>query len=123
VQGPIGAGERAILIGKAGTLPSTGTDIADVYMPVPYACTMKRMKVTAKGVTSALAVQLRTASAPGNEPVTWSDVSGFNVTFASTNAIKVVDPADVAAAEGDFLGFSITANGSGTDLVVEVVIA
>lgn len=110
--------ERGLVVGKAGTLPTTVTDGADNYLPLPYNMTLRRMKVTAKSVTSSMAVQLRKSTDSG---ANWSDVSGFTVTFASGDKIKVVDPSNVDLAEGDLLGLSITASGTGTDLLVEVV--
>lgn len=110
--------ERGLIIGKAGALPTTSTDGADTYLPLPFNMTLRRMKVTAKSVTSSMVVQLRKSTDSG---ANWSDVSNFVVTFSSGDKLKVVDPANVDLAEGDLIGLSITGAGSGSDLLVEVV--
>jgi hypothetical protein len=114
--------ERAFVFGKSGSIGATETDAADFPFCVPYNCTMLRMKVTMKtGPAGAMVVQLRKAAATVTTAPTYSDVSGFSVTFSASNVLAVVDPADANLGEGDFLGFSCS-TGSGTNLMVELVV-
>lgn len=116
------AKERAFVLGKAGAIGATETDAADFLFIVPFDCTMLRMKSTLRTAASgSAAVQLRTAAGPITNTVTWGNVASFVTTFSSGNYVAVVDPANVNASEGDVLGFSV-GTGSGTDLLVEVVV-
>jgi hypothetical protein len=114
--------EHAFVLGKAGAIGVTETDASDFFFIVPFNCTLLRMKAVVKSAaTGASAVQLRTAAGPITSTITWGNVTGFVATFANTNFVATVDPADVNASEGDLLGFSV-ATGSGSNLLVEVVV-
>ena len=115
-------GERAILLGKGGAIQATDTNAADFPVAVPFNCTLLRMKVTMKvAPAGAMVVQLRSSANPITTAPTYSDVSGFSVTFTGSNVLAVVDPANVNLSEGDFLNFSCT-TGSGSNLLVECVV-
>ena len=117
----VDAKERAFMLSKGGVIGATETNAADFAFCVPFAVTMKRMKVTLTTAASgAMTVQLRKAAGPITTPPTYSDVANFVCTFSNGNVLAVIDPADLTAAEGDFLNFSC-ATGSGAGLVVEVV--
>lgn len=114
---------RGFTLGKGGSILTTDTNAADYPFCVPYDCTLLRMKVVLKTAASgAMVVQLRSAAGPVTTAPSYSDVSGFTVTFANTRVLATVDPADVDASEGDVLNFSCT-TGSGANLLVEVVVA
>ena len=117
----VDAKERVISFGKGGAIGATETNAADFPVCVPFAVTMKRMKVTlGTACSGAMTVQLRKATSPVTTPPSYSDVANFIVTFSSGNVLAVVDPADLTAAEGDFLNFSV-GTGSGANLLVEVI--
>lgn len=118
----VDAKERALTLGKGGVIGATETNAADFPMIVPFALTMKRMKVVLNTAASgAMAVQLRKASAPGTAVPSYSDVSGFLCTFANGSQIATVTPGTaILASEGDLLNFSAT-TGSGSNMMVEVV--
>ncbi len=113
--------ERAILLGRGGTI-GNAADCADFPVSVPFACTLVRMKVTAKSAPSgAMVVQLRSKAAPVTTPPTYSDVTGFACTFTGGRVLAVVDPANVALTEGDMLNFSLT-TADGANVTVEAVV-
>lgn len=114
--------ERAFLFGKAGAIGATETNAADFPFIVPYAATMKRVKVvTATAASGAMTVQVRKAAAPGTAVPSYSDVTGFVATFANGSQIATFTLGTaVAVSEGDLLNFS-AATGSGTNMMVEVV--
>lgn len=100
--------ERPFFIGAAGT-PAVGDDKADFYVPVPFNCTLKRLKATSKTAVSALTTyQLRRSTDGG---ATFADYFG-TVDIANGARLGSSDPADLDLTEGDVLNFSIDA-GSG----------
>lgn len=113
------SGERAVTLGLAGTIPASGTDTSDFFVPLPFNMTLLRMKATCKTApTGAMVVQLRRST--NNTTPSWSDVTGFSVTFTSSQNTAVADPSDVSVNEGDLLGFSVS-TGSGTNIIVEAI--
>lgn len=112
---------RALVLGKAGTIAATDADAADFPFVVPFNMTLMKMKVTMKTAPSgAMVVQLRKAAATITTAPTYSDVSGFSVTFSASNVLAIADPTDADVGEGDFLNFSCT-TGSGTNLLLALV--
>jgi hypothetical protein len=118
----VDAKERAFLYGKAGSIGATETNAADFPFIVPGGSTLKRMKcVLATAASGAMVVQARKASAPGTAVPSYSDISGFSVTFANGSTIATATPGTAAAvSEGDLLNFSAS-TGSGVGLMVELV--
>lgn len=116
------AKEHAFMLGKAGAIGATETNAADFPFIVPFGSTMKRMKVVlASSASGAMVVKLRKASAPGTAVPSYSDVTGFSVTFANGSQIATTTPGTaVAVVEGDLLNLSCT-TGSGTNLTLQVV--
>lgn len=114
--------EHAIILTIGGGIPSSVTDGADFQMPVPFNCTALRLKATVKAaVNSSMVAKVRTAAGPITTPPTFSDLTGFSVTFSSGNVFASANPADQNLSEGDLLGLSVT-SGSGANLLVEVVV-
>lgn len=110
---------RALAFGKAGSISATETDAADFLVPIPFDCTVLRMKVTCKTAPGgSMAVQLRKSTNSGSS---FADVSGFVVTFSASAKIAVVDPSNADLSEGDILNFSAS-TGSGANLLVELVL-
>ncbi len=116
------AKERAFILGKAGAIGATETNASDFNFCVPFNCTILRMKATLKTAASgSMIVQLRKAAATVTTVPTFSDVSSVLVTFASTNVLATATGFSTNLGEGDFLSFSCS-TGSGTDLLVELVV-
>lgn len=119
--------ERAFTLGIAGSIPSAPvSQFADFPFLLPNAGTLLRMKAAVKSAVALdKTVRLRKATAAGGY-TNWADVAGFVLTLsAGTNGgfVAIVDPANVAAAEGDLFQLELEdANGpSGSNLVIEVV--
>ncbi len=113
--------ERGLILGKGGTLTGTLTDTADFPLTVPFDCTLKRMKVVVKtAVSGAMVVQLRRVAGPVTTAPTYADVTGFTVTYSSSNVYASADPTDVDVSEGDVLNFSCSTT-SGANIIIEVV--
>lgn len=109
--------ERVVTLGVSGAITSNA-DSSDFYVPIAFAATIKRMKVTAVGVTTNMTVQLRKSTDSG---ASFADVSAFTVTFASGNKIKTVDPTDADVNEDDILNVSC-GTVSGTNLLVALIV-
>jgi hypothetical protein len=111
--------ERAMVIGKAGALPTLLNDGADFPLVVPFDMTLRRMKsICAIAPTTNMVVQLRLST----DPLTpsYSDVAGFTTTFTAAQQSATVDPDDFDVSEGDVLNLSIT-SGSGQNMLTEIV--
>ena len=109
--------ERALTMGKAGTISATDADAADFLLVVPFAMTLKRIKCSRKTHGSAASVvQIRRSTDNG---ASFSNAFG-TATFGSSSLVATGDPADLAVSEGDVLNFSVS-TGGGTNLLVELV--
>lgn len=107
------------MLGIAGAIAATETDQADFLVVVPFNMTLRRMKVSvAAAVAGAMVVQLRRSTTVN--PQTYSNVTGFSVTFSSGQFVQTVDPTDVDVNEGDVLNVSCT-TGSGSNLLVAAI--
>jgi hypothetical protein len=112
---------RALMLGISGTIAATETDGADYPIAVPFNLKLTKMKVTLlTEPAGAMVVQLRKAAGPVTTVPTYSDVTGFAVTFVASRVYAEVDPTDVDVSEGDFLNISAS-TGSGTNMLVELI--
>ncbi len=113
---------KAIILGRGGTI-ADAADCANFPVAMPFAGTLTAMKVTMKTAPSgAMAVQLRTATAPITTAPTYADVPGFVATFVAGQVSAKIDPDDVDVLENDWLNFSLTTS-SGSSILVEVIVA
>ena len=116
------AGERHFIVGQAGTISASETDLMDFVFVVPYNCTAIRMKAACQvAPTGAMSVQMRKSSAAGT--ATWSNLTNFVVSWTANQlaAAGTTPASPINLTEGDFLGASVS-TGSGTNLAVILVV-
>lgn len=118
--------ERTFALGVAGSIPVATAQFADFPFILPHAGTLLRMKAAVKvAVAADKTIRLRKATLAGGY-TDWTDVGAFVLTLTSgTNGgfYRDVDPANIAAAEGDLFQLETedVSAASGTNLVVEVI--
>lgn len=109
-----------IVTGQNGTISATETSGADGIASLPYDMTVTDVVVTCKTApTGAMAVQVTKST--NHAPPSWSNVSGATVTFSANDSRAVVSGLSVNLSKYDLLNFDVTALGSGTNMLVEVI--
>lgn len=117
IGGVVYSAQRAIQMGKAGTITATMTDAADFLQVVPANLSLTKLKVTrATHGSAASVVQIRKSTDSG---ASFSNAFG-SATFTTTGLVATADPADHNVSEGDILNFSIS-TGGGSNFLVQLI--
>jgi hypothetical protein len=102
----------------AGTVATGADQTGDYVVICPFPFTAQKMTTISKtNVSTNMTVQLRTS---GNNGGSYTDLTGFVTTYASSGKIQTIDPTDQSIGDGDWLAVSI-GSGSGTNLSVLIV--